>query len=202
LGIASLPFWTAFDSLFYQNFEDLSSMRATPGDPVLVQMVETLTYSTLTDNFIDGGFVIGTSFSFNDVVTNAGSCQSDTAAPITTYNCLGIVDMEVAAGSTYDISGSLGLGIAAEVQQSLGGSLGSDSSSGLDEIVAMNSAHLYLDSLTPGVTLTSGSGHDYSDPTSTPEPGTKIMVVVGLLCVLGLSKRGMPKSWRSPDGSA
>src|SRR5438128_5027727 len=30
LGIAPPAFWTTFDSLFYQIFEDLSRMRATP----------------------------------------------------------------------------------------------------------------------------------------------------------------------------
>jgi hypothetical protein len=168
------------------------------GDPTSIQMVETLTYTTLNDN-LSAGFIISTSYSFDDVVMNAGSCQSATAGDLTTYNCLGIVILGAVEGSTYDISESLNLGITTSFQESGEGSLDSDSSSGFSEIVAMNSAHLYLDSLTPGVTLTSGSGHDYS---STPEPGTKIMVLVGLLYVLGLSKRGRLTSSRYPDGRA
>jgi hypothetical protein len=34
LGIAPPAFWTTLDSLFYQIFEDLSRMRATPSGPV------------------------------------------------------------------------------------------------------------------------------------------------------------------------
>lgn len=58
---------------------------------------------------------------------------------------------------------------------------------GSTDIEALSTAHTYLTVLTPGVTLTSSSGHDYS-AMPVPEPATYLMLAVGL-AVLGWGAR-------------
>lgn len=95
------------------------------------------------------------------------------------------------SGSSYDFSESLtmSLGIPA-------GTLpypalaGSDSANGFAELLVGNSVHLYFDVLTPGATLVSDSGHDYSSPasTATPEPASSAVTATGLV-LLALAGR-------------
>jgi hypothetical protein len=48
------------------------------------------------------------------------------------------------------------------------------------QILAGNSAHFYLDVLTPGLSLTADSGHDYSNA-AIPEPSTAGPFAGGIL---------------------
>jgi len=65
LGIAPPAFWTTFDTLFYQIFEDLSRMRATPREQLMAQIkqltpdelgrIVDATTAQIIRNFVLGG---------------------------------------------------------------------------------------------------------------------------------------------------
>jgi hypothetical protein len=83
-------------------------------------------------------------------------------------------DLLVAQDTTLNLDASLGARLS-YAQNSAG--VNGSYSAGLD---AMNTGVLWLEPLTPGLTLTSASGHDYLVPV--PEPSTYVMALAGLAC--------------------
>jgi len=89
-------------------------------------------------------------------------------------------------GATFSISYSMSAFINGGVVQP---SMNTPLSSGFNGSVdASNSAHTYMSVLTPGVSLISDSGHDYT-PSPVPEPSAYAMMLAGLALVGAAVKR-------------
>jgi hypothetical protein len=84
-------------------------------------------------------------------------------------------------GSTLVLDGQFRISVSAGTSGSTGVTL-SDSS-----VEAGNTAHYYLDVLTPGASAVTGSGVDYSSPV--PEPSTALLAALGLTGVAAACRR-------------
>jgi hypothetical protein len=89
LGIAPPAFWTTFDSLFYQIFEDLSRMRATPVATVYSGVVSASTGVTVTGTY------------------NGAQTGPITVLPLPTITALAISPSLVASGANATVSVTL-----------------------------------------------------------------------------------------------
>lgn len=103
----------------------------------------------------------------------------------------GVARTESAAGGfqwgVFDIQASLGADASAWAgRQSPGGGYVAWSEATAD---AANTAGFWIEVVTPGVTLSSASGHDYSSLPAVPEPASAALLAVGLLAVLGAAQR-------------
>jgi hypothetical protein len=97
-----------------------------------------------------------------------------------------IAQIIVANGSTVDISGELDAAVL------LSGLAGPNDPVNFPDFVdystslfALHTNNFYVDDLTPGSSLTSVSGHDYSTPTTTPEPATAVLLGLPVLFLAG-----------------
>jgi hypothetical protein len=106
----------------------------------------------------------------------------------------------LSAGSTYQIEGLMGISLGSDTllpypnlsRQCLiyGFGKGTCQADEFSEVVVSGSADFYLDVLTPGASIQSGSGHDYATPVSSvPEPGFVWLTLPALAFVLLHSRK-------------
>jgi hypothetical protein len=102
----------------------------------------------------------------------------------------------LSGGTTYQIEGLMSAGLdgsglpyANLCQIGVGGCT-ADVADEYAEITVLGSADFYLDVLTPGASIESGSGHDYTTPASSvPEPSSVWLALPALAFVLLRSRR-------------
>jgi len=94
-------------------------------------------------------------------------------------------------GDVVTVTGTLGVGTESRANDGYG----DDQQTTLD---ASNGVTFYIEPATPGVTISSDSGHDYS----VPEPGPGLLGTMGMLSVLGLAARRRRRTKRSTCFSA
>ena len=110
--------------------------------------------------------------------------SSGTSIYVVAVNVPGVPDttgnIHTATGSALILEGGSGAFV-----ESLPDPENPDDASSVDEDAA-DTTHFYLDPMTPGVTLVSSSGHDFStpSPTSVPEPGSLVLLAASAILVL------------------
>jgi len=157
------------------------------GTPVQVELFHTLEYVTGFWLFLGTpGSTLTNSISLNstwDIISSAGHLNAYHIGGIG-FNESNVINdsfvVDTFVGDTISIWDQMRATISADMSALTDDSPLDNASAFSGALGASHSAHTYMKALTPGVSLISDSGHDYSPISSIPEPETYTMLLAGL----------------------
>jgi hypothetical protein len=152
------------------------------GPPIGTPVLLTLTYS-LDGSLLLSGDSTGSQITYNVALTQPGGYGCGTGLISGAYTTTTLID-SVQYANVCTFSGAT-LSFAEAIQADVYGATDWSATANLN-----STSNAYIDSLTPGVTISSASGLVYSTPSSAvPEPSYELLVGAALLVFVSLGRR-------------